>query len=259
MHVLRSGVGSALLLQHGFLGGSGYWAPQIAAFRRHFEVLAPDLPGFADSSTLVAPRSIRGFADALIACLDREGIPSFSMVGHSMGGMIAQQVAALVSDRLERLVLYGTSCSGELPGRFETFAQTAQRIESEGMERVHASIAAKWFVEGERHPLYELCRRAGLGVTAAAAQNALEAMTAWRFESELHHIRASTLVIGGDRDRACSAEEALRLWRGIPGAGLCIVPGCSHNVHLERSDLFNHVVLDFLTARQPILQGVQCA
>jgi pimeloyl-ACP methyl ester carboxylesterase len=57
-----------------------------------------------------------------------------------------------------------------------------------------------------------------------------------------------TLVIGGDRDLSYSLDEMLALSRAIPNAELCVLPGCAHNAHLERPDLFNQVVAGFLQA-----------
>ena len=60
-----------------------------------------------------------------------------------------------------------------------------------------------------------------------------------------------TLVIGGDRDRSVAVSEFIKLREGIRDAQLCIAPGCAHAVHLEKPDLFNRVVGDFLLAAAP--------
>ena len=93
LHCRRFGEGRALVLLHGFLGGSGYWAPQISHFARMFEVIAPDLPGFAGSHAQPTPDTISGFAPVLLDFLDRISIGRFALVGHSLGGMVAQQIA----------------------------------------------------------------------------------------------------------------------------------------------------------------------
>ena len=101
----RHGSGPPLVLQHGFLGGAGDWLPLFATFGRHFDVIAPDFPGFAGSGAIEAPDSVAGFADALLGLLDELGIERTTLLGHSMGSMVALQIALDHPDRLERLVL----------------------------------------------------------------------------------------------------------------------------------------------------------
>jgi 2-hydroxy-6-oxonona-2,4-dienedioate hydrolase len=125
----RVGSGSSLILQHGFLGGSGYWEPQFAAFGRHFDVIAPDLPGFAGSGDIEAPDTLAGFAAALTGLLDKLRIERTMLLGHSMGSMIALQIALDHPERIDRLVLYGSASTGDLPGRFEPFEESIARIE----------------------------------------------------------------------------------------------------------------------------------
>jgi pimeloyl-ACP methyl ester carboxylesterase len=91
-----------------------------------------------------------------------------------------------------------------------------------------------------------MCREAGRGVSAAAAARAMRALAEWDVGERLGEVATPTLVICGDRDRSTSPDQSYRLWEGIPDSRLCVVPGCAHNVHLERGGLFADVVLDFL-------------
>jgi pimeloyl-ACP methyl ester carboxylesterase len=244
-----SGRRDTLVLLHGFLGGSGYWSPQRAAFGQRFLVVAPDLPGFSAAGDLEAPDSLRQFAHWVLRDLHARGIERFHLVGHSMGGMIAQEIAVAAPRRVRRLVLYGTACRGKVPGRFETIAQTRDRLRRLGVDSVRRTIAAKWFVDGERHPHFQTCTRAGAGVTERAALRALRALSRWDFRRSLGRIRSRCLVLCGDQDRSCNVSESLRIWKGVEGSRLCVVPGCSHNVHLERTELFNRIVMEFLVAQ----------
>ena len=246
LHCRRFGEGRALVLLHGFLGGSGYWAPQISHFARMFEVIAPDLPGFAGSHAQPTPDTISGFAPVLLDFLDRISIGRFALVGHSLGGMVAQQIALDFPDRVERLVLYGTASAGRLPGRFETQEASIARILSEGIE-AHAEVTTQsWFVYGKDNPFYEMCHESGVGLSADDAVRVLKAGAQWNVTSRLRELSTPTLVICGDRDRSCSPEESIKLWHAIPDSRLCIVPSCAHCVHLEKADIFNGIVADFL-------------
>ncbi|MEO8159311.1 MAG: alpha/beta hydrolase [Betaproteobacteria bacterium] len=234
-----------MILQHGFLGGGGYWAPVMAKLATMFDVVAPDLPGFAGSAAEPIPGSISGYADALIGLADSLGVDRFSLVGHSMGGMIAQQVAISHPGRLNRLVLYGTAPSGDLPTRFESWEQTIARFQTQGAAAA-ADVVASWFVDGRRHPYYAFTEDAGRGFNVAAAVNAMKIVPQWDVRQQLGEITAQTLIITGDRDYATTPRQAFALWESIPSTSLCIVPGCSHALHLENTDVFNSIVGTFL-------------
>lgn len=163
-----------------------------------------------------------------------------------MGGMVAQQIALDHLPRIEKLVLYGTAASGQLPERFETFADSIQRIERDGIAATAERIAASWFVAGRADPGFSLCLQAGKGVTHRAAIATIKAMDRWNVREHLKNINKPTLVITGDRDASTSPSEAFSLWRSIRDAQLCIAPNCAHAVHLEKPHFMNYVLDDFL-------------
>jgi len=249
LNYIRSGKGDAVVLQHGLLGGGRYWTPQITHLRRFFDVITADLPGFAGSHAEPIPETIAGSSAALMSLLDTLGIKRFSLVGHSMGGMIAQQIALDHQDRLEKLVLFGTAASGELPGRFETLEGSLARLAAHGLDRFARDLAATWFVAGAQSPYYEFCLECGKGASAAAAGAAMRAVLSWKAGPGLADVKVPTLVICGDSDRGTVPDTSFQLWRAIPGARLSVIPGCAHNAHLESPDLFNRIVGDFLLGR----------
>ena len=248
LHYRRYGKGTTLVMLHGFLGGGGYWLPQLGAFGSAFDVIAPDLPGFACSADEPLEDTIEGLARAVVAVIDALGVERFCMLGHSMGGMIAQQIALDHPDRVHKLVLYGTVPSGDLPKRFETLEASIARLESEGVEACAKRIVSTWFVDGAAAPYYRLCDRAGRGTRVDAAVKALAGVLKWDVRDRLKELKMPTLVLSGDRDRTMAPDQAHALWQGIEGGQLCIAPGCAHNVHLEKPEFFNQVVRDFLLA-----------
>ena len=233
-------------MQHGFLGGGDYWVPQFPAFGHCFDIVAPDLPGFAGSGAEPPQDSIEGMAASVMALADALKIDRFHLMGHSMGGMVAQQIALDQPGRIHKLVLYGTASLGDLPKRFETLAASRARVRQEGIEACAQRIVPTWFVEGKAAPFYDLCYAAGQGVTADAADRALGALGKWNVGARLGELKMPTLVICGDRDRSISLDQAVALAEGIKGSRLCIAPGCAHNVHLERPEFFSHAVREFL-------------
>ena len=247
MHYVRAGKGRhTLVLVHGFLGGSGYWLPQTSGLRDHFDFIAVDLPGFAASAGVAAPESIAGFSDALIELVDTLGVGRFSLLGFSMGGMVAMELALAHGERLDKLVLYGTSASGSLPDRFESWDTSIKRMESQGVEATADRTVASWFVDGDKHPFHPACRQACRGASREACVKAMRGMQRWNARDRLSAIKLPTLVIVGDRDRSTRPAESVEIWQLVAGSQLCVIPNAAHGLHMEKPDLFNRVVLDFV-------------
>jgi pimeloyl-ACP methyl ester carboxylesterase len=242
----RAGVGEVLVLVHGFLGGSSQWNAEIEVLRHGFDVVAPDLAGYGDACHLEAPAEIAAHARSVLATLDRLGIDRFHLLGHSMGGMVAQEIVHQAPSRVQRLVLYATAAQGSIPGRFETMARSRERLVEEGVERFARRTCATWLADREASPAFESLAALAVRASEQAARAGLCAMEAWDGRDRLAAIRQRTLVIWGERDRSYGWPLIETLWRTIPNASLAVLPGCAHALHLERAALFHTLLLEFL-------------
>lgn len=242
----RAGSGPALVLVHGYLGGSGQWLAEIERLRLYFDVIAVDLAGYGDAKHLPAPKSIATHAQSVLKTLDQLGITNFYLLGHSMGGMIVQEIAHQAPSRVQRLVLYGTGPQGSIPGRFETMARSRERLAEDGIERTARRICATWLLDREASPAFELLAALGTSVSHQAADAGLWAMEGWDGRDRLAAIQQPTLIIWGEVDRSYGWSQIEALWRGIRGASLSVLPACSHALHLERTALFQSLLLEFL-------------
>ncbi|WP_439154751.1 alpha/beta fold hydrolase [Yoonia sp.] len=242
----RAGAGVPLVLVHGYLGGSQQWAQEIAHFSAHFDVIAPALPGFAEASELHACNRIGDMADAVIALLDDLQVTEFILLGHSMGGMIAQEMAAKVGDRVLGLILYGTGPVGLLPDRFEPIDVSRERLIAEGVEKTSRRISATWFREGEKATGFELVAGIGSATSREAALAGLDAMAHWDGRGALQALTMPTLILWGELDQSYRWSQIELLWRTLPNAQLAVIPGASHATSLEKPHLFNAVLEDFL-------------
>ncbi len=245
----RYGSGPTLVLQHGFLGGGGYFAPQASRLSDFFDVICPDLPGFAGSAAVSAEMTTPGLSRALVELLDELGVDRFSLLGHSMGGGVALQTALDHSSRVEKLVLYGTASAGRMPKRFETVKETLDRITKEGIQATAERIAATWFVDGARAPMYDFCLGAAGEPDQTAAMEAIKNFQNWDVSERLSELEMPVLVICGDRDRSYSLEDTLAMMRRIARSQLCVLPNCAHAAHLEAPGIFTGVLTSFLLQR----------
>jgi 2-hydroxy-6-oxonona-2,4-dienedioate hydrolase len=242
----RAGTGKPLVLVHGYLGGSSQWDAEIRFLNKFFDVIAVNLAGYGDAHHMPAPTKMVAHAHAVLTTLDHLGIDSFHLLGHSMGGMVAQEIVSLASENVCKLVLYGTGPEGNIPGRFETMARSRERLAEDGLERTARRICATWLLNKEASPAFESLVTLANRASEQAAIAGLNAMEAWDGRDRLSSIQQSTLVVWGEHDRSYAWSQIEKLWRTIPGASLAVLPSCSHALHLERTELFHTLLLDFL-------------
>lgn len=239
---------TSLVMVHGFMGGSRQWEAQRAAFGSRFDMPQLDLPGYGENAHLEAPDTIHGFAAWVLDELTARGVERFHLLGHSMGGMIVQEMVAQAPDRIDKLVLYGTGAIGVLPGRFETIETSKQRTRQDGPQATARRISATWFLRRETAAAYESCAAIAERSSLQAMLAGLDAMQGWSGTDNLSNIQSRTLVIWGDHDRTYLWGQIEKLWHTIAGANLAVIPGCAHAAHLEKPQLFNAVLDDFLMA-----------
>jgi pimeloyl-ACP methyl ester carboxylesterase len=142
----RLGSGTPLMLVHGYLGGQFMWKFQ-EPLQEHFDLIMPSLAGYGESAALAAPDSIPGNVEDICALLDVLGIEKVDLLGHSMGGMIVQEMAANRPERVNRLICLGTGSMGVLPNRFEPIAESRRKIIEIGLDHAREQIARTWFVK----------------------------------------------------------------------------------------------------------------
>ena len=240
------GSGTPLVLVHGFLGSSDMWSPQIDFFKNDFRVIVPALPGFGKSNKLNSCDSIKCMARVILDLLKKKEIKNFNLLGHSMGGMIVQEIAKLAGDKILKLICYGTGPIGNIPGRFETIDQSREKLKINGLKVTAHRIAKTWFIKEEKAKHFYLCEEAGKQTSIEAADNGLVAMKKWDGVKNLKNIINQTLIVWGDQDKAYNFNQVKTLKDNIPNSDLKIIKGCAHNVHLEKPDEFNKIVKEFL-------------
>ena len=240
------GRGTPLVLVHGFLGSSEMWSPQIKFFKDNFRVIVPALPGFGKSNLIESCNSIECMANAILKLLEKKKIENFNLLGHSMGGMIVQEMTKIAGEKILKLICYGTGPRGNIPGRFETINQSRKKLKINGLEVTANRIAKTWFVKEEKAKYFYLCEEAGKQTSIEATDNGLIAMKNWDGVENLRNIKNETLIVWGNQDKAYNFNQVETLKNHIPNSDLKIIDGCSHNVHLEKPDEFNRIVENFL-------------
>ena len=246
IYIEDKGSGFPLVLVHGFLGSSEMWEPQINFFKNYFRVIAPDLPGFGKSKEVKSHNNIQSIANLLLKCLEEKKIDKFNLLGHSMGGMIVQEIAKKSGNKISKLICYSTGPRGEMPGRFETVDQSRENLKKKGLELTARDIAKTWFVKGEEAEYFDTCIEVGKQTSIEAADESLVAFKNWNGVDSLKNIKNETLIVWGDKDKSYDIQQIKTLNKNILNSSLVIFKGCAHNVHLEKINKFNNVIQEFL-------------
>ena len=246
IYINDTGQGFPLVLVHGYLGSSEMWCLQRDYLSKFFRIISPALPGFGESHEAESLDSINDMANFVINIIDEKKIDKFNLLGHSMGGMIVQEIAKLAGDRINKLICFATGSIGEIPGRFEPINETRKRLKKEGAKISFSRVPKKWFIKGDKDKNYYLCANAVKNVSLETADNALIAMKNWSGLHNLQNIKNETLIVWGDKDTSYNFDQVDTLNKNIKNSRLEIFENCSHNVHLEKPNEFNILVEKFI-------------
>ena len=256
IHYKVYGRGEPLVMIMGLGGPASGWIFQIRTFRKHYRVVIFDNRGVGKSSKPKEPYTIRTMADDTIGLMDHLGIDKAHVMGTSLGGMIAQELAINYPDRLNRLILVCTTAdTGDINDGvinqmgLETGAseEDLESLELKDMQKVMGAITSlafnrrlfKMFIV----PLFKVSLRF-LGVKGIKGQ--MRAANAHSTTDRLRKITAPTLVIVGTEDRIIPYTSSEILAGSIPDAKLVKFDGGSHAFFVEMRGRFNKEVLGFL-------------
>jgi pimeloyl-ACP methyl ester carboxylesterase len=226
------GQGDPLLLMHGDLDTNASWGRQLEALGKHFRVFAPERRGQGHTPDVDAPLSYREMADDTVAFVDAVVHEPVHLVGWGGGAVIGLIIALARPDLVRRLVLIGGSAdaSAYVPRFDEIVRQPADGTAYLPLRAVYSAVSP----DGAEHWPMMFSKMTEL----------------WRSEphvplTELAGVQARTLLVVGDDDLV-TLEHTMAMYRTIPDAELAVVPGTSHLAPMEKPDLVNHLLLDFL-------------
>jgi len=264
-HVLNTyelGAGPPLVFVHGLSGSWTNWLEQLPVLARAHRVLAFDLPGFGRSPMPAQRITISGCARLLDSLLDRRGIDAAAIVGNSMGGCVATELAIAFPQRVERLVLVSAvGVSTHAPRGGDRLLALMRRY-----ERILASAGGRVAAAAEVLARRGRLREATLGIFVAhpgrlpaplAAEmlrgagkpgfvQGLEAVFEYDFRERLTEIVCPTLIVWGAGDRLVSVSDADVFAELIPSSRKIVFADTGHMAMLERPAAFNALLEEFL-------------
>ncbi len=242
--------GSPLLLMlHGIGGGAECFRPQLEYFAGQFHVVAWNMPGYGQSPPLPAV-TFEALSDSVAALLDELGAIHAHIVGHSIGGMIAQQFAVDFPERVLSLTLAATSAAfGSRDGEFQKrFLEERLRPLEQGatMAKLADSIIDSLVGEAPDPEMLAVARQCMARVSEAAYRANMECLVTFDLRGELGNIRAPTLLIAGENDTNAPPAVMEKMASFIPGAKYHCLQKAGHLINLEQPAAFNTVLKEFL-------------
>jgi 3-oxoadipate enol-lactonase len=262
----QHGEGEPLVLIMGLAADSQAWLFQVPEFSKRYRTVVFDNRGVGRSSKPAGPYTIAAMADDTVRLMDALDISRAHVVGVSMGGMIAQELALRHAARVHGLVLactFGAADSEITQTRDLSITQLGGAVDADGSLQIDAGsidpmvffqqllprVFNPDYIQRELPTLIQLFGGAlqyGFGMDAILAQ--AQAAMCHDCTSRLGNIASPTLVITGDSDLLIHPRSSEVITSKIPGARLVKVPGGSHGFNFETPDVFNRHVLEFLAS-----------
>lgn len=236
---------TTLFFLHGVGGGRAAWDRQLPYFSsRGYRCVAWDQPGYG-ATPLVEPYTFENVAGALARQIDEPAV----LVGHSMGGMVAQETYARFPDKVRALVLSFTSPAfaggGEFARQFIA-ARTGALDAGKTMAEVAGALMPTLRGSKSDPEGVALAIRTMSAVPADTYRKAVHLLTTFDRRAGLAGIRVPTLLVAGSDDRVAPPAIHEKMAKRIPGAKYALLEGCGHLGPMDQPQAFNATVEEFL-------------
>jgi 3-oxoadipate enol-lactonase len=251
----RGGGDTAVVMLHGVGGGRAAWAGQLESFgRAGYRAVAWDAPGYGDSRA-IDPYDMAGLARSLGALLEALAVRRVVLLGHSMGGLLAQEAAVAFPGKLAGLVLSATSPAFGKPAGDWQQAFLRQRLDPLDAGKTMADLAPA-LVGGMIGPKADpagvrLATDVMSRVPSETYRKALRAIVGFDRRATLAEIAMPVLAVAGEHDATAPPAVMERMAQKVPGAEYVRLAGCGHLANLERPRTFDEAVLGWLARRFP--------
>ena len=247
-HFEESGSGDVLLFLHGLGSCSQDWPLQMPVFCSRFRVIAPDLHGHGQTDKPRKRVSIAQMTADVACLLDELGVKRTHIVGLSMGGCVAQQLALDNPARVRSLTLVNTFARFD-PGAPDNAIPLVARMGVLGLLGLPAQarfVAARMFPKPEQAQLRALAVERIASNDLATYIRLLLTLGAFDVTHRLREIACPTLVIAGNRDTTVPLRAKKFLAEHIPSARFELVADSGHATPIDQPEMFNRLVMNFV-------------
>lgn len=246
------GTGEPLICLSGFTADHLSWTSVLEKFTKKFQVILLDNRGVGLTAVPNYPYTVEMMALDTLALMDVLEIDKAHFMGHSMGGMIAMNLALLQPEKVMKLVLCNTIEKTTTVARLAFEFMNQLMSNGMTMRQVFPSFVPWLFsntyldIPGNLELILEHNRKQNHEMSQIAFKNQLNAILAFDARLFLNKLKFPTLLIAGEYDRITPPNFARIMKRIIAGSQLSIIPGAAHMSHIEKPELFSDLVLPFL-------------
>ena len=247
LQLVQGGSGPPLLILHGELGNHGWlrWQQSLA---QDYTLYLPSHPGFGATQRQDWIMSMRDLAGWYLEAIDDLDLSGANLMGFSLGGWLAAEMAAMSPDLFNKLVL--VSPAGIRPPQgeiYDMFLVVAKEFLAAGFHDTAATPEFLQVCPDEPDP--ELAEAWEVAREEACRLSWRPYMHYLGLPNLLHRLkRLPTQIIWGREDAIVPVSAGRVYHESIPGSGLAVLDNCGHNPHLEQTDQFVAIVRDFLAS-----------
>ena len=239
-----TGSGPPVVLLHGWCGDRAFWRQQAASLSQRYRVLSLDFRGHGDSEAPPDGYTLAQLAVDVVTATRALGHSPAAVVGHSMGGMVAQRLAVNHPTSVSALALVATAAAD--PDDALISARILDDAPLSGYREAFERHSPRWFAADADPTIKEWALSRMRRVPERVALELVGDYRGLDFRAEMPSIEAPTLVIGATADVSTRAERSEEIATAIPGAKLVLVESAGHFVQLERPAEVTGALTEFL-------------
>jgi aminoacrylate hydrolase len=243
---------ATVLLSAGLGGAAGYWAPQLAALRKYYRVVAYDQAGTGRARPTELPQgySIADMTDQVVEVLDASKTESCHFVGHALGGLVGVDLALKAPKRLRSLTVVNGWAAADAHTRrcFEIRVALLKHAGEAAYVRAQPIFLypATWLAANAERMVHEDAHALSGFQGANNLLRRIEALLAFDASGRVGELRLPVLLVASRDDVLVPASQSERLAKAIAGATLHMAPWGGHGVNVTDPEAFNAVLLKFL-------------
>ena len=241
-----AGEGFPFLILHGWGGSSNSWVNvQKILANQGYKIIVPDLPGFGKTSSPETPWGVKDYTNFVLGFVDKLDLKRIILLGHSFGGRMAIKFSHLYPEKVESLVLCA-SAGVKIP---PTFLQKVIYIVARAGNFLFSPKLLRRLKDVARNFFYTIIRQRDYKRAKGTMRETFKKIVADDLVLDLPEIKARTLIVWGEKDRAVPTEAAHLIKEKVPNSVLELIPGVTHTPNLEAPEKLSAVILNFLKSK----------
>jgi len=236
---------------HGIASTSETFINQIKLFKKDFTVIALDIPGYGKSPK-IKNTTILNYASSIHKFLISKNIKKPVLIGHSLGGMIVQEIITKYTNFAKAAVLVGTTAKfggHDLSWQNDFINSRLQPLENgQSMKDISIKAITNIIGSNKNQEVISFAGKIMSSIKKNTYKSAILSLVGFDLRHQLSNITIPTLLIAGEEDKQAPAKTMKSMSKKIKYAQYKEIKKCGHLIHLEKPEIFNKIIQDFILA-----------